>query len=499
MTTYTHRYLVRIIMEAETPLAVGSGERDVLTNQLVATDCNGLPYIPGTALAGVLRHALEAEFGEKPVQQLLGFQGEKKEKGNDDGQGSRLILSHAQMVGHEGKPVDGLIEIDWDSDFYKPFQTLPVRQHVRISHKGAGEDKGKFDEQVVYKGTRFCFEMELVSDGNSNDADAWKKMLELFQSPAFRIGGGTRKGFGNLAVVKCKTAILDLKNNADHLNSYLNKTSNLNDSFWNQYGDCKKSNNNSDGWINYELHLEPEDFFLFSSGLESDDAKMIPVVEKTITWDKNRKMGIPTFTDEQILIPATSVKGALAHRVIFHFNKNNDVFIDKQPSLDELKEKGYFIEIETKKNEDRFQSIVTKGNPAVRALFGYSAKGVDGQWGKVVFSDLFKDSADTTPKKLLNHVAIDRFTGGAMDSALFNEKVIYGKGITYNLTIHLDKTSLQKDNAKEEDVKKYIEAFELALDDLKNGMLPLGGGTMRGHGRFTGTITKDGKELKNEH
>ncbi len=480
MTTYIHRYLARIIMEAETPLAVGSGERDVLTNQLVATDCNGLPYIPGTALAGVLRHALESDLNKEILQQLMGFQGEKKEEGNDDGQGSRLILSHAQMVGNEGTPVDGLVDINWDG-FYAPFQTLPVRQHVRISHKGAGEDKGKFDEQVVYNGTRFCFEMELVSNGNSNDADAWKKMLELFQSPLFRIGGGTRKGFGELTVVECKTDALDLMQ-PEKLQKYLDKTSNLNDTFWNQYSDCKKSNNNSSGWITYKLDLEPEDFFLFGSGLESADAKMIPVTEKVVSWKNPLR---PTFTKEQILIPATSVKGALAHRVAFYYNKTEGIFADKLTE-ELLEKKGYDMSVEVKPDQNRLFEIATKGNPAVRALFGYSAKGEEGTRGKIIFSDLLKGDADTTPKKILNHVAIDRFTGGAMDSALFNEEVVYGKGTSYTLSIQVDKKDLKDE---------YIKAFELALDDLKTGMLPLGGGTMRGHGRFTGTVTKNGKEL----
>ncbi|MBR3713032.1 MAG: CRISPR-associated protein, partial [Bacteroidales bacterium] len=44
---YTHRFLARMIIEAKTPLAVGSGDKDITTDALVATDVNGLPYIPG--------------------------------------------------------------------------------------------------------------------------------------------------------------------------------------------------------------------------------------------------------------------------------------------------------------------------------------------------------------------------------------------------------------------------------------------------------------------
>ncbi len=484
MTTYTHRYLARIVMEAETPLAVGSGERDVLTNQLVATDCNGLPYIPGTALAGVLRHSLIGHLNDTDLNTLFGFQLDKEEEEKirktenreptekEKGQGSRFILSHAQMVGHEGTPVDGLDKIVWTDEFYAPFQDLPVRQHVRISHRGAGasEEKGKFDEQVVYKGTRLCFEMELVSDGNSSDTDAWMKMLELFKSPVFRIGGGTRKGFGEISIHEYREIKIDLTKN---LQAYLNKTSSLNDNLWENISPGNPKSNESN-WIKYELRLEPEDFFLFSSGLESADAKMIPVKEKTISWDNPLK---PEFTEEQILIPATSVKGALAHRVAFYYNKLKGITAEAI-KLRAEEEKVSFA--------DKAKEFTGENNPAVHALFGYSAKGDDGQRGKVIFSDLIKGELTPESKKLLNHVAIDRFTGGAMDTALFNEEVVYGKGTTYNLTIQVDAEGLNND---------YIKAFDSALNDLKTGMLPLGGSTMRGHGRFTGTITKDGKEL----
>ena len=47
-TKYSTRYVSRIVLEAETPFAIGSGEKDLLTDALVAKDVNGLPYLPGT-------------------------------------------------------------------------------------------------------------------------------------------------------------------------------------------------------------------------------------------------------------------------------------------------------------------------------------------------------------------------------------------------------------------------------------------------------------------
>ena len=496
MNNLTHRYMARIIVEAETPLTVGSGENNILTNQMVVTDINGLPYIPGTSLAGVLRHALEQELTELELNKIMGFQGERKTEGPDDGQGSRLIVSHAQMIGHEGIPIDGITKNQLDDPFYKPFQNLPVRQHVRISHKGTSEDKGKFDEQVVYKGTRFCFELELVSD--RKEESKWKKMLEQFYSPAFRIGGGTRKGFGELSIIECKTASLDLSNE-DDLDLYLEKTSSLNDEFWNNKEETSSIENSEDNWITYKLHLKPDDFFLFSSGLESADAKMIPVTEKIVKWDKPDN---PEFSEEKTLVPASSVKGALAHRVAFYYNKLHGLTAEKLKESSSINEivKGGFYDFRNKAN-DKFNSaiyedrlkLVTTYNPAVRALFGFALdddKDNGAKRGNAIFSDVHLDNEPK--KKLLNHVAIDRFTGGAIDGALFSEEVAGSMENQEKLDIKIlvHKTAFEHPKVK--------EAFELALKDICTGMLPLGGGTMRGHGCFNGIIIKNGKELKNE-
>ncbi|MEA3228735.1 MAG: RAMP superfamily CRISPR-associated protein, partial [Campylobacterota bacterium] len=78
-----------------------------------------------------------------------------------------------------------------------------------------------------------------------------------------------------------------------------------------------------------------------------------------------------------------------------------------------------------------------------------------------------------------DHVAIDRFTGGAIDGALFQEKTI-ADSREYEIEILLEKSV--------ED--GYRKAFEESLKDICNGMLPLGGMTTKGHGIFNGTWSK---------
>ena len=451
MTEYTHRFLARIVMEAETPLSVGSGNGDMSTDALVAKDVNGLPYIPGTSLAGIIRHAIN---DENEAKQFFGFQVPDKPK---EGKGSDIIFTEARIVGSNGKVIDGMASIPWNDEFYSHFIDLPIRQHARINEKGTAADMGKFDEQVVFKGTRFCFELEMVSNGEN--WNCFDKVLHLLCADSFRVGSGTRNGFGKMKIVSCKTKCLDLKGNHEDLKFYINKSSDLSEDWEGEkYG---KTVNIGD-WVKYHLTLNPEDFFLFGSGFGDEDADMTPVKESYIQWDENNGRG--KFINDALLIPATSLKGALAHRVAYHYNKYECVFADEIDKED-------------------FEKHTGKNNTAVKALFGSEGEKEDGKMknqmrGNVIFSDII--GLVNTSSKIMNHVAIDRFTGGAMDSALFTETTIYAKGLKFETDILVDKKAFTEENVK--------RAFEDAIDDICKGLLPLGGGVNRGNGAFTGSL-----------
>ena len=46
------------------------------------------------------------------------------------------------------------------------------------------------------------------------------------------------------------------------------------------------------------------------------------------------------------------------------------------------------------------------------------------QRGKILISDVI-DVREQAKPKILNHVSIDRFTGGGIDGALFDEQTLY--------------------------------------------------------------------------
>ena len=472
MSEFNTRYLAQVLVEAETPLNISSGEHDALTDSVVMCDANGLPMIPGASLCGVLRHSLAEETKTKQIihdiknnpvsfiDDIFGYQGK-----DNDGRGSRLIVSNAHFIGLDGV-IEGLKKVDWDDIFYSKFAELPIREHCKISHKGASDalEHGKFDNQVIYKGARFKFELELI--GNDADSGNWNKLLNLLSSDSFRIGGGTRKGYGKLKIISAITAKFNFSDPSEPLqmNNYLNKSPRLSDKLVGKEIKEKLTSNSTD-YIKYELELKPDDFYSFGSGFGDDEVDMTPVYEEVIEW----KNDIPSFSKKKILIPASSVKGAISHRVAFHYNKLTGVFADNL-------------------SKEEIKKCTGENNNAVKALFGFAKDSESedngtsgGQKGNVIFSDVFEDKEKT---KILNHVAIDRFTGGAMDGALFDEKVISQKD-ELNLTFLVNKKAFETDKVK--------QAFEKTLSDICSGMLPLGGSVMRGHGCFTGTVKKNGE------
>ena len=469
-TRYTYRHIVRLTVEAATPLAVGTGKScDILTDAPVAKDVNGLPYIPATSIAGVLRHAMGLT-DDQTEGNPFGYIS-KSDDNDDSGHGSAIIFTDAVMVGKNGKALDGIQDIDWNDEFYRYFQDLPVRQHVRIDHKGTAENNGKFDNEVVYKGTRFVFEIELMSE--KDDKEHIEKAIGHLRYSTLRIGGGTRKGYGKLSIVDCRQASLNLSK-PEHLEKYLNKSSSLAED-WDGFTKIPVIESlDYSKWTHYQLKLKPLDFFMFGSGMGDSDADNVYVSELIVSWGSDDKPYIDKDKEckpqKRVLIPGSSVKGAIAHRTAYHYNKI----------------KGNFAE--NYKDKEKREEITGSNNKAVAEIFG-KADGDKFTRGRILIDDVIKGQAEPKSKSFF-HNKIDQFTGGTMDGALFQEKVIYDKDTEYTFDIYVENSALADD-----DIKK---AFVQSLRDICAGLLPLGGITNRGNGIFTGTATENDEPLWTE-
>ena len=463
--------LARVTIETTLPLSIGSGHADLFDDMPVALDANGLPFIPGTSIAGVLRSAMRAIYDQEKnsIDEKFGFQE------GSQGKASSFVFSAAHLLGSKSNVAEGILE-KRDNRLADPFleqlrtRGIERRDRVRINHRGTAVKNAKFDISMLVPGARFVFDIKYLCQ--SNEDAMWNKVLAALNNKLVRFGRSTRSGFGDFIVLDTKVARFDLANKAD-LDLYINWTGSLNDPLPNSNSFVVPiSGKAENGYDVYTIELIPDDFFLFSNGKKdstSGEADMSALTGTRIVWNGTNL----EFQDEEIVLPAASVKGALAHRTLFHFNRINERYAD-QMALSEDKEAS----------EDEWKE-------PLNALFGFAKDdktsdqaNITGMAGKLRFSDVYKKVAEQAFAKIA-HVSIDRLTQGNIQGALFQEEVVdlQQEALTFQIL-------LEEKGAEDYTKDHLLEAFECALDDLCNKRLPLGGGVNRGHGRFTGKWTK---------
>lgn len=436
------RYVARIVIEFTTPVIVSSGTEGEISDSVFVSDANGLPAIPGSSLAGVMRSAYESVYGESEANEMFGFQGK-----NNIGKGSMLSVSWACIHDSKNTPVEGIAEIDMEDSVLIDAKTPGIRDHVKINHLGAADtdENGKFDESPVSVGHRFTFEMELK--GSEADKEKWENLKKIIFLGSLRIGGKTRRGFGAFQIVSMKEGIFDLQKKEEfekyskHFVALAHKNN-----LETVSSDIYKSDSHIGEII---LELSPEGYWMFGGG---DDPKgisdMAPVRWNAVKWNQ----GIGKIA-EKILIPGSAIKGALAHRITFHYNRIKNFFADG-------------------KTAEEIKSVAEK-NQAVRELFGF----VDGDKSKkgcVMIDDILLEKDPES--QLVHHVSIDRFTGGARDTALFDERPFW-QGDKIKIRILIENREYSEETK---------EAFKSAIEDLISGRLQLGAGSGRGEGYFSG-------------
>ena len=99
-------HVLRVTLEAETPLSIGSSnvvERTVkeevpVSPTAIMRDPNGLPTIPGSSTQGVLRRLMEDTAGKERAKEIFGYEG-------TDGEGQTAGLSVSWGCVHDSSDV----------------------------------------------------------------------------------------------------------------------------------------------------------------------------------------------------------------------------------------------------------------------------------------------------------------------------------------------------------------------------------------------------------
>lgn len=448
----SHRSIVeRIIISGElvlqSPAHFGGAEEDALTDMpVLLNEVDDRPLLPGTSIAGALRNYLrEFELGDnkkapkkKEDKDLIGPERNLSAtvlfggfRGDDDGQQSPLIVEDAVGTLGEFELRDG----------------VSIEPTTRTA-----KDEQKFDIQLLGAGTSFPLQFELIiRDGDHRDnlLKALATALKGFEEEAITLGARKRRGFGKCKVVGWRVTFYDLKNKQGLLD-WLG-----NDRGWSQKNVTKSKPITEALGVN-ELLIDGrkratlkatfgiDGTLLIRSGFGDLNARADTVHLHATRKDKPGGVAV---------IPGTSWAGILRHRALKitrtlardgSDNKAAISFVDELFGPSEIKEKNSFDET---------------ADPVKASRISIEESEVR-----------HEESLEIT------RVAIDRFTGGAYEGALFTEQPLVGtKDSEVELIITLRNP-----------IDPELGLLLLLLKDLWTGDLPIGGESGIGRGRLKG-------------
>lgn len=423
-------YIARFILQTKTPLHCG-GDSDPSLDQPVNRDSYGLWRIQGSSVAGILRSYIKD--AEPELEDIL-FGHQNRNFSSLDQSASLVWCSDASLLDFDDDFAFKKIASGKDIGFgVGPF----VRDHVNIDlEKGTATDGGKYDEEIVPPGVKFAIELKL--DGwneelSADKSDAFLKLCSAIKQGLITFGGKTVSGYGKVVCTYAEVKELNLKNK-DDLETYLN----LSDSpvFADNEGHSVEllkvdDFTSKDGSLYTGKLVLPlvSNGPILVGGTNSKDSEVDMVCLMTPILDDKKKDYIYKYT-----ISGSSLRGVIRHRVF-----------DILKALD-------------KDNES---------SDELNSIFG-SVSGKNGSAGHIKCSDIY---LDVDKAQHVQHVAIDRFTGGAIDGALFDEAPVWESGLLLKTEIEFtDLTALQ------------TAVLMHALLDICTGDAPIGGGTNRGNG-----------------
>jgi CRISPR/Cas system CSM-associated protein Csm3 (group 7 of RAMP superfamily) len=486
-----HREIVERIVVCgtlvlETPASFGNGDADAWTDMPVLMDeLDRSPLLTGTSIAGALRNYLrerargyEQDYPVAPARRNdkvaeEAFESARKLEretaatilfggysGDDDGEQSPLVVHDAFGCEDDYELRDG-VKIDGQTR--------------------TAEEKKKFDMQLLAAGTKFHLRFDLsISQPPEGDLSTHRESLLRALAAALdglargeiTLGARKRRGFGRCRVREWRVRRYDLTTRAGLL-AWLVEGRDAEQAQWSEMGghvDERKSPSIITALKeNFELMadtrqrctvqatLEVDGSLMVRSGFGESDkgADMVHLHSKRVN-----EQGEASAKRRPILA-GTSWAGVLRSRALQIANTltmNTDAVTNL---ID-----GMFgpADIESKQKRSKRESATKEARA----------------------SRLEIDDAEIHKGIMLQQtrVKIDRFTGGAFESALFSEQPIFG-GTETRLNLKLS-LRFPVTMQNEQDKQAEIGLLLLLLKDLWTGDLPVGGEVGIGRGRLRG-------------
>ncbi|YAF95634.1 MAG: RAMP superfamily CRISPR-associated protein [Nodularia sp. CChRGM 3473] len=412
----TDRIIIRGTLVLDTPTCLGSGDTEGDTDLVILRDSvEDKALLMGSSIAGALRNYLrdyEYGYNSKEISVLFGGQ-----RSDEEGEQSPLIINDALS------------------------NTTPhveLRDGVKInSVTRTAEDRQKYDLELLEAGTQFdlCFEL-LIENNREQLIKELVIVLQGLENGTISIGMKKQRGFGRCHVKEWQVWQFDLQKYDDMI-----------------------------VWLTFP-HWTTDFLTEYRTYKSIADALSVSLDEK----DKRDRLTInATFTlATPLLIRSGQASSDKAPDVVHLKSRRDGEF---QPVLSGTSLAGVLSH-----RADRIINTLQKNTNIIDEIFGVNFSKDKTKKAKasrlIVHESVVKETTDLVQ----NRIAIDRFTGGALHGALFNEQPIFGS----------DTTELKLELELRQPKPYEIGLLLLLIKDLWTGDLAVGGTSSVGRGRLQG-------------
>lgn len=417
------RLVVTGRLTALQPITVGGDRHDpeVGNRMLVAKNQDGVPLIPGTSLAGVLRRRLVEVVGATSATVLFG-----PDVDADELRASPLVVDDALMR----QLCDAEANESSTSSSNAPL--LPLLARTAIDRdRGSAAAGLLFETEYVPVDSVFGFRVHLI-DPTDTTTSLLTVLLQSIEDEPISVGGATRSGRGELAISGLTVRDLDLTDGST-LRQFLLAGVDERDLLGRKVDLVDDSN--AGGRVSAEPRVRVTCTFRLVQ----------PLLGGRVDRGVSDEQGHANVTEHRELT-ASSIRGALRSRAERIQRTMHPSVTTWDAAIDQ-----------TRTGTDPEEADL------VSKLFGSSAGA-----GHIHFRKVVHEGAD--PQEFTS-IAVDRWTGGTVESHLFVNKVAVGGDLQFAVDVAATDHRL-------------TGLLFLALLDLSDGDLPLGSSTRRGMGEM---------------
>lgn len=420
------KFLIRGILKTESPLMIGCGKSDLSGIDILLDEKEHRPFIPGSSLTGVVRHALLDFCNQEDVSSLFGLSYEDTQSVTDKTQMSQIYFSDAYATG----------------DY-----TVRVRDSVRInSRTGAASDQGKFDYEVVESGAEFPIRIE-VSIRKSIESlfviNMCRLIFNLFNNRYIRIGAKTSAGFGRFDFQNFAYMHLDFMRPQDVRTWLMRSYDN------NAHEGWKTDFIDSDKQTDKSIKVKRNDSFLFQGIFSISSSLMVRSYDPLEGYEDCDAVMMTTGTDMKAIVPGPSLRGAFRHHAEKIFNTFHPRHIEQFEQLFGIVETDFNLNTPAEKTRK------------IKSKIRFEEQHVENELSKII-----------TRNK------INRFTGGTLETALFSIAPLWGGGSS---VIHVEISARCLDCWE-------VGLLVLTIKDFWSGVAAVGGNQNIGSGFLSGQI-----------